>query len=365
MPSVRSPVPQPTSSTRRHPAGRRAARARNVWGGYGGRCAYASATLASWNWAPYGGPRCTGLVTMAPLDHASSRPLGAWPCSRYGNAPGGLGARAQRRRAGAGHGLSTPLGPKPCSGQAGIPSGFIVAPVFLGPSRPPRRPSAGNGVRRARSAASTHSTKTSARRSFRLATLPAVHAREPNVSRVLSWTVIYLGRPLPGRLERPHPGGRRAASCLPYWVLLRVGFAWRTGRPVPGGLLHRRCTLAAEAAVCFCGTFLEVAPTGRYPAPCPAQPGLSSDAMRPQPSVRLAPKVYHPDAAEPTVASAESAEPLSQGASRRTTRAGRPHRWPPYPPRGCARAARGRCGRCGSPAGAAPPRRRGVAGQDS
>src|SRR5581483_5588866 len=29
-------------------------------------------------------------------------------------------------------------------------------------------------------------------------------------------------------------------------------------------------------AVCFCGTFLRVAPTGRYPAPCPVKPGLSS-----------------------------------------------------------------------------------------
>ena len=29
-------------------------------------------------------------------------------------------------------------------------------------------------------------------------------------------------------------------------------------------------------AVCFCGTFLRVAPTGRYPARCPGKPGLSS-----------------------------------------------------------------------------------------
>jgi len=30
-------------------------------------------------------------------------------------------------------------------------------------------------------------------------------------------------------------------------------------------------------AVYFCGTFLGVAPTGRYPAPCPAELRLSSD----------------------------------------------------------------------------------------
>jgi len=39
----------------------------------------------------------------------------------------------------------------------------------------------------------------------------------------------------------------------------------------PGGLL-------------FCGTFLEVSLTGRYPASCPAEPGLSS---RSKPSDRL------------------------------------------------------------------------------
>lgn len=31
-------------------------------------------------------------------------------------------------------------------------------------------------------------------------------------------------------------------------------------------------------AVCFCGTFLGVAPTGYYPAPCPMELGLSSGA---------------------------------------------------------------------------------------
>ena len=31
--------------------------------------------------------------------------------------------------------------------------------------------------------------------------------------------------------------------------------------------------------VCFCGTFLRVAPTGRYPAPNPVKPGLSSRSL--------------------------------------------------------------------------------------
>jgi hypothetical protein len=34
--------------------------------------------------------------------------------------------------------------------------------------------------------------------------------------------------------------------------------------------------LARPSAVHFCGTFLRLAPTGRYPASCPMEPGLSS-----------------------------------------------------------------------------------------
>lgn len=35
------------------------------------------------------------------------------------------------------------------------------------------------------------------------------------------------------------------------------------------------------SAVHFCGTILQLALTGRYPAPCPAEPGLSSRGQRP------------------------------------------------------------------------------------
>jgi hypothetical protein len=36
-------------------------------------------------------------------------------------------------------------------------------------------------------------------------------------------------------------------------------------------------------AVCFCGTFLQIALTGRYPAPCPVKPGLSSPSVKARP----------------------------------------------------------------------------------
>jgi len=68
------------------------------------------------------------------------------------------------------------------------------------------------------------------------------------------------GTSVTGRLERPHPGGRRAASCLPYWVLLRVGFTWQAGHPAPGGLLHHHFTLTAPRRG---GIFLWHFPWGR------------------------------------------------------------------------------------------------------
>jgi hypothetical protein len=50
-----------------------------------------------------------------------------------------------------------------------------------------------------------------------------------------------------------------------------------------GGLLHRLFTLTARAGrslererSLFCGTGLRVTPSGRYPPPCPAEPGRSS-----------------------------------------------------------------------------------------
>ncbi len=73
---------------------------------------------------------------------------------------------------------------------------------------------------------------------------------------------------------------RRSAGRIipPYSVLLRTGFTEPVDHPTAGGLLPHLFTLTgAEApAVCFCGTFLELTLTGRYPASCPVEPGLSS-----------------------------------------------------------------------------------------
>ena len=70
---------------------------------------------------------------------------------------------------------------------------------------------------------------------------------------------------------------QRAASSLPYLVLLRMGFTKPTNHLAAGALLPHRFILTGEPAVCF-GTFLKVTLTGRYPASCPVELGLSSSA---------------------------------------------------------------------------------------
>src|SRR6202521_4153935 len=83
-----------------------------------------------------------------------------------------------------------------------------------------------------------------------------------------------------------------------YLGLLRAGFAWPTGHPAAGGLLPHLFTLTwrclsgdrRRRRCNFCGTFLRVAPTGCYPAPCSLEPGLSSNRLLGRRSpVRLGP----------------------------------------------------------------------------
>src|SRR5205085_6962910 len=77
-------------------------------------------------------------------------------------------------------------------------------------------------------------------------------------------------------------GGAPRGGAPSYLVLLRVGFAWPAGHPAAGGLLPHHFTLTGAGRRChFCGTFLRVTPTGCYPAPCPAEPGLSSEPCGP------------------------------------------------------------------------------------
>ncbi len=105
----------------------------------------------------------------------------------------------------------------------------------------------------------------------------------PPISRVLSWTIIFLGRLLPNA-SRDLPENTTSSRMVFYSVLLRVGF---TGTlPVTRQAVSSYLAFAPLppiwAAVYFCCTFLGVASTGRYPAPCSMELGLSSQtAFRP------------------------------------------------------------------------------------
>ena len=117
----------------------------------------------------------------------------------------------------------------------------------------------------------------------------------------MSRIIIYLGLPSPAAssdLPESRPG-KPVALCL---VLLRMGFtcapsvtrravvSYTAFPPLPG--IPRREALSADVgAVYFYCTGLGVTSTGRYPASCPAKPGLSSSAafrrMQPRLSVLL------------------------------------------------------------------------------
>ena len=67
---------------------------------------------------------------------------------------------------------------------------------------------------------------------------------------------------------------------LPFQSCSEWGLQGTLRRRSVGGLLPRLSILTAKAAVYFCCTFLEVAFTGCYPAPCPVELGLSSHEAR-------------------------------------------------------------------------------------
>ncbi len=82
------------------------------------------------------------------------------------------------------------------------------------------------------------------------------------------------------RIKRPTRGFRRTTLKLPLFGLAPDGVYKASA--VTGGtgeLLPHRFTLTPEflrKRFTFCCTFLTVTGTGRYPASCPAEPGLSS-----------------------------------------------------------------------------------------
>ncbi len=109
-------------------------------------------------------------------------------------------------------------------------------------------------------------------------------ARRP-VSRVLSppcgggWPFLWDARYRTPRATDPDGSAEtrpaRERPAIPTWSCSRWGLPCRRRRRRRGALLPHHFTLAARPpwggaglAVCFCGTFPEVALAGRYPAPC-------------------------------------------------------------------------------------------------
>jgi hypothetical protein len=89
-----------------------------------------------------------------------------------------------------------------------------------------------------------------------------------------------------------YPGVSADGPSSPCVALLRVGFAeppgspralvrsYRTVSPLP--VRGRSGDRPRHRRFVFCGTFLRVAPTGCYPAPCPAESGRSSGQAIPE-----------------------------------------------------------------------------------
>gem|GEM_PF-5953421 len=93
------------------------------------------------------------------------------------------------------------------------------------------------------------------------------------------YVTIYLDVQLPARSS---DYGERDGQPLnaPISILLRVGFTGHASSPKHRWALTPPFHPYRKAAVYFCCTFLEVAFTGCYPAPCPVELGLSSHEAR-------------------------------------------------------------------------------------
>src|SRR2546425_8724196 len=103
--------------------------------------------------------------------------------------------------------------------------------------------------------------------------------------------------PVPRRLYRPSPRTGRASRIVllfglapggVYRASRSPGCWWALTRTIsPSPSLARRLCL-------FCGTLLRVTPTGRYPAPCSAELGLSSTGRSRRDCLADSPSILYP-----------------------------------------------------------------------
>ena len=112
--------------------------------------------------------------------------------------------------------------------------------------------------------------------------------RDAPIARGIGWrpSIWDDGYPPP---RATYPETARDKPQSPYLVLLRAGFAQPAGHPTAGALLPHHLTLTAgrhrkgvvdRVGGVFLCTIRQVTLPGSYPAPCPAEPGLSSTPVR-------------------------------------------------------------------------------------
>ena len=95
---------------------------------------------------------------------------------------------------------------------------------------------------------------------------------------------IRLHRRLPDGSSDRTRGPAEPADVSSYWSCSGWGLPGRPVSRAPVGSYPHHFTFAGafQRRPClFCGTLLRVAPTGRYPAPCSAELGLSSKGSLP------------------------------------------------------------------------------------
>ena len=185
-------------------------------------------------------------------------------------------------------------GPRPRTLRRSAPSRSATAPLRAAPAGPETdwgpRAAATRQPRRApphrppaRSAA-WHVLPTGFRRS---AAISRILCRRATVARKRAGDDHSSSPAVSGGIEQPTRKPRADhPQALPYLVLLRAGFG------LPPALQRARCALTAPfhpyrpppcgrgRRYVFCATFLQVTLTGRYPAHCPLEFGLSSPRPR-------------------------------------------------------------------------------------
>ena len=101
-----------------------------------------------------------------------------------------------------------------------------------------------------------------------------------------------------GLMQPTRDSGGAGRSSSPIWPCSEWGLPCDLRYRRPGALLPHHFTLTCAHEVghrryVFCGTFRRLTAPGRYPAPCPAELGLSSDRQAASDPHSLAPKTPH------------------------------------------------------------------------